>query len=374
MMSYKEIISQFIEVAAGPGKHAKQARAAGKTVVGCFPVYTPAELIYAAGMFPIGLWGRQVESNEAKAYIPAFTCSIMQSCLELGLTGAYDDLSAVIIPSMCDTFKCIAQDFKVGVPKVRLIQFAHPQMRKIEMGVAYLKGEYQRIREALEQVAGKKITEDAIAEAIDIFNAYRQALRRFTGLAQEHVDIVTPLVRHAVIKAGYFMDKPVYTSLLHELCDGLTTLSISRGSKRVLLTGILAEPNTLLEKLSENGLAVAADDLAQETRQFRYDVPTDSGDPMYNLAKWWQVFEGCSMAFDPEKKRIDMIIDDVKKHGINGVIVCMMKFCDPEEYDYPLLKKALEENGIPELFMEIDQQSEIDAQAGTRIQAFSEIL
>lgn len=374
MKDYIEIINVFKEVAASPGKQAKQAKTAGKTVVGCFPVYTPAELVYAAGMFPIGLWGGQLEINEAKAYIPAFTCSIMQSCLELGLIGAYDDLSAVIIPSMCDTFKCIAQDFKVGVPQVRMIQFAHPQMRKLEAGVLFLKAEYQRIREALEQVSGKKITEDAIAEAIDVFNAYRQALRRFTELAQEHVDIVTPVVRHAVIKAGYYMDKPVYTALLHELCDGLAALPVSKGDKRVLLTGILAEPDTLLEKLAENGLAVAADDLAQETRQFRYDVPTDSGDSMYNLAKWWQVFEGCSMAFDPNKKRLDMIIEDVKKYGINGVIVCMMKFCDPEEYDYPFLKKALEEKGIPELYMEVDQQSEIDAQASTRIQAFSEIL
>lgn len=374
MKDYIEIINVFKEVAASPGKQAKQAKTAGKTVVGCFPVYTPAELVYAAGMFPIGLWGGQLEINEAKAYIPAFTCSIMQSCLELGLIGAYGDLSAVIIPSMCDTFKCIAQDFKVGVPQVRMIQFAHPQMRKLEAGVLFLKAEYQRIREALEQVSGKKITEDAIAEAIDVFNAYRQALRRFTELAQEHVDIVTPVVRHAVIKAGYYMDKPVYTALLHELCDGLAALPVSKGDKRVLLTGILAEPDTLLEKLAENGLAVAADDLAQETRQFRYDVPTDSGDSMYNLAKWWQVFEGCSMAFDPNKKRLDMIIEDVKKYGINGVIVCMMKFCDPEEYDYPFLKKALEEKGIPELYMEVDQQSEIDAQASTRIQAFSEIL
>ena len=161
------------------------------------------------------------------------------------------------------------------------------------------------------------------------------------------MDIATPVVCHAVIKAGYFIDKAVYTALLHELCEGLAALPASRGNKRVLLTGILAEPDTLLEKLAGNGLAIAADDLAQETRQFRYDVPTDSGDPMYNPAKWRQVFEGCSMAYDPDKKRIDMIIDDVKKHGINGIIARMMKFCNPEESDSPLPQNPSRKRASP---------------------------
>jgi benzoyl-CoA reductase/2-hydroxyglutaryl-CoA dehydratase subunit BcrC/BadD/HgdB len=52
----------------------------------------------------------------------------------------------------------------------------------------------------------------------------------------------------------------------------------------------------------------------------------------------------------------------------------MMKFCDPEEYDYPILKKALEKEGIPHLYLEIDQQTGDDQQARTRIQSFVEML
>jgi benzoyl-CoA reductase/2-hydroxyglutaryl-CoA dehydratase subunit BcrC/BadD/HgdB len=51
-----------------------------------------------------------------------------------------------------------------------------------------------------------------------------------------------------------------------------------------------------------------------------------------------------------------------------------MKFCDPEEYDYPFIKKDLDEAGIPHLYMEIEQQMESSEQVQTRLQAFAELL
>ena len=375
MKQYQEIISILSDVANSPAKQVKDFKArTGKKVIGCAPAYTPGELVYAAGMLPVGLWGGQVSINAAKSYIPAFCCSIFQSTLELGLTGVYDDLSAVIFPSLCDTLKCIAQDFKIGVPHIKHIQFCHPQMRKLDAGVTFLKAEYSRVLATLEEVAGVKVTNEQIADAINIFNANRAALRRFVALTRDHTDVITATVRHNVIKSGYFMEKPEHTALVNELCDGLAALPAVSAGKSVLLSGIMAEPDSLLNIITENGLTVTGDDLAQESRQFRNDVPTDSDDALLNLAGWWKVFEGCSMAYDPAKLRINMIVDEVKQNNIKGVVVCMMKFCDPEEYDYPLIKNALDAAGIPSLYLEIDQQSDINAQAQTRFQAFSEIL
>jgi benzoyl-CoA reductase/2-hydroxyglutaryl-CoA dehydratase subunit BcrC/BadD/HgdB len=325
-------------------------------------------------MLPIGLWGGQLDISKAKEYVPAFCCSILQSALELGLTGAYDGLEAVIVPSLCDSLKCMGQNFKAGVPQVRMIQFTYPQMRKLEAGVVFLKDEYGRVLAALEEIAGKKVSNADIAGAIDIFNDNRAALRRFVAAARSHADVITAVARHAVIKSGFFMEKPRHTALVNELVKELETLPEKHAENGVLLSGILAEPDSLLRIIDECGMSVLADDLAQESRQFRYDVPTDGEDALYNLARWWQVFEGCSLAYDPEKKRAGMIIDEVQTHGIKGVIFCIMKFCDPEEYDYPIIKAALDEKAIPSLYFELDQPSDVDAQARTRIQAFSEIL
>ena len=373
MKQYQEIIDTLIDISKNPLRQVKEFKdRTGRKAIGCFPEYVPAELVYASGMFPVGLWGGNVEISRAKEYVPAFCCSVLMSNLEYGLNGTYKDLDAVIVPSLCDTLKCLGQDFKVSVPSIRLIQFAYPQMRKIEAGVQFLEREYGRVLKALEEISGASVSDALISDAIQVFNDNRKALSRFVDLASEHTDVITPTIRHAVIKSGYFMDKPQHTALVNELCDALSELPVSKKGKRVLLSGIMADDPEMLKIISDCGLAVAFDDLAQETRQFRYDVPSEGGSAMNRLAKWWQIFEGCSLAYDPDKKRIDMILDDVAKYEGKGVIICMMKFCDPEEYDYPLIKEALETKGIPCLYMEIDQKAE--AQAQTRIQAFSEII
>lgn len=64
----------------------------------------------------------------------------------------------------------------------------------------------------------------------------------------------------------------------------------------------------------------------------------------------------------------------MKKQGANGVIHVLTKFCDPEEYDYPILKKQLEKEKIPFIQIEVDQQMKNYEQARTIIQTFSEII
>ena len=51
-----------------------------------------------------------------------------------------------------------------------------------------------------------------------------------------------------------------------------------------------------------------------------------------------------------------------------------MKFCDPEEYDVPILMEAFKEARIPLLVVEIDQQTRAYEQIMTRIQSFAETL
>ena len=70
----------------------------------------------------------------------------------------------------------------------------------------------------------------------------------------------------------------------------------------------------------------------------------------------------------------DRAIDLCKKTGATGVVYCQMKFCDPEEYDYPICARALRAEGIQVLQLEIDQQNASYEQARTRIQTFGEMI
>ncbi len=83
---------------------------------------------------------------------------------------------------------------------------------------------------------------------------------------------------------------------------------------------------------------------------------------------------GDTFFYEEDKSKGKNLIRAVKDNQADGVVVCMYKFCDPEEFDYPVYKKELEDAGIPILYLEVDQQMDSMEQIRTRLQTFSEML
>lgn len=375
MNRLQEILSTLQEISRHPAKSVKGAvRKTGKKAVGCLPYYTPEELIYAAGMLPVGLWGGQSEIKMADKYLQSFCCSIMRETIELGMKGTYDFLSAVIIPIYCDTLKCICEDWKVAVPNTYLIPIVYPQNRRIKVGTEYLVDEYKRVQYELEKITGKSITAADLENSIAIYEEYRKTMQQFVTLINNYPHTIDAKIRHLVIKAGFFTDKKYYTGLMKELIAELQKLPAERfDGLRVVITGILAEPEALLDAFVQNHIAFVADDLAQESRQFRTCVRSE-GTALEKLALRISDQEGCSLLFDVKKTRGQMLIDLVKQNKADGIIVSMMKFCDPEEFDYPIYKKEIEVANIPLLYLEIEQKMDSIEQIRTRIQSFTEMI
>ena len=375
MRTAKEIINEFKAIADNPRKAMDDyKKETGKGAVGIMPVYCPEEIVHAAGYLPIGMWGAQKKQiSKARTYLPPFACSIMQSVMELQLEGVYDDLEAVIFSVPCDTLKCMSQKWNRPVPA---IVFTHPQNRKIAKDAAnvFAREEFNIVKEKLEDILDVHISNKAIKNSIAVYNENRAACREFSDVAAEYAAVVTPSDRHAVIKARWFMEKSRHTALVKELIAALKAEPAPEfKGKKIIVTGIQVEPYDVLDIFQENGFAIVADDLAQETRNFRQDVPDDD-DALMALARAWNEFDGCSLATDANKPKGQMIIDAVKKYGADDVVVCMMKFCDPEEFDYPILLQEFEAAGVKNLYIEVDQESTAFEQVKTRIQTFAEIL
>jgi len=369
-----ELISSFEKTAKAPADAVKtEIEETGKKAVGCFPYYTPDEIIYAAGMLPVGLWGGQAKIRQADRYLQSFCCSLIRENLELGLKGTYDLLSAVVIPTYCDTLKCICENWKYAVPGPCLIPVLYPQNRRIQAGTEYLISELKRVQEELEKIAGKKITEQDLLDSIEIYENYRKVMRDFVNLVNRYPKTLNAKIRHSIIKAAFFTDKKRYAEKVSELVRELEKQPEEvLDGLRVIVTGILAEPDELLDLLVENNYVVAADDLAQESRQFR-TCQTLEGTALEILAERISN-QSCSTLYDENKSRGDLLIELVRKNHADGVVISMMKFCDPEEFDYPIYKKELEEAGISMLYLEIEQQMESVEPLRTRIQSFAEMI
>lgn len=367
-------LSELTQAVANPRARLDHYLAQGKQVVGCFPVYTPEELVHASGMIPMGLWGAQTELKYVKRYLPAFACPIMQSTLELGLRGSYKGLSAVIVPTLCDTFRCISQDWRFGVTDIPMIPVTHPQNRTIEGSVDFLAAEYESVLTKLSTITGMKMTDERLEQTIAVYNTHSALMQEFAAAANDHLDVVTPAVRHVVMKSAHFYEKGEHNEIMGDIVAGLKALpKYAFPGKKVVLSGITAEPVELLDILAENNIAVVGDDLAQESRQYRTPIPATGGSALRRLAAQWNRRKGCSLAHEDDKSRGELLAELAKETGATGVIYCQMKFCDPEEYDYPICARILRAAGLGVLQLDIDQQNNSYEQARTRIQTFAEM-
>ncbi len=370
----QEIFSAFSDVISNPGKVVKEfKKSTNSKVIGCFPYYCPEELVHAAGMLPIGCWGGQTTLSKSGYYFPPFACSIMHASVEFAMNHVYEDLSGVIIPAPCDTLKQFGQDWITAAPNIPAAYVVYP-LHKTPDGVKYLKGEFTRICEWLETLAGKRISDERIHHSIQIYNENKDAMREFIQATAEYPDIVTPHKRHIVFKSRFFMEKSQHTALVKKLVALLTSNPRKEWKgKKVILSGIMLEMESLLGIFNENNIAIVSDDLAQESRQIRAKA-SDGKDPMERLAAQWLEMSGCSLVFDTGNTRAELLIDMTNQYKADGVIFSMLKFCEPEEFDYPLIKRELEKAGVPVLSFEIEQQMQSIEQVRTRLQAFSEML
>ena len=373
------LFNEFAAVAASPAKQLANFKAEGKKVIGVLPYYAPEELVYAAGMVPMGMWGSNTKTiSRAKEYCATFYCTIAQLALEMLLDGTMDQLDGVITPTICDTLRPMSQNFRVAIgDKIPTIFLAHPQNRFADWGIQFCIDQYTNVKKKLEKIAGKEITDADIANAIKVYNKSRSARREFVKLANEHCDVVTPTKRSAVLKASYFMLKDVYTEKLEALNAELKKLPVCewKGVK-VVTSGIICDNPKLLAIFEENNVAIAADDVAHESRSFRVDA-SEEGDPMRALALQFTNIDYEVLLYDPassSNRRGEFVANMVKESGADGLVLFMQQFCDPEEMEYPYLKKALDAANVPHIKLGIDQQMRDFGQAATAIQAFAESL
>ena len=378
-MSINTLLDEFKVKAATPKQQLAEYKAQGKKVVGVLPYYAPEELVYAAGIVPMGIWGSNTKTiSRAKEYCATFYCTIAQLALEMLLDGTMDGLDGIITPTICDTLRPMSQNFRVAMgDKMSVIFLAHPQNRFEEFGLQFTVDQYNHVKKELEKIAGREITNDDIQNAIKVYNESRAARRKFVKLASDHCDVIPPTKRSAVLKAFYFMLKDEYIAKLNELNAELEKLPVCdwQGTK-VVTSGIICDNPALLAAFEENNIAIAADDVAHESRSFRTDVP-ENADPMMALAQQFANVDYEVLLYDPkssENRRGEFVANLVKESGAQGLVLFMQQFCDPEEMEYPYLKKALQAADVPHIKLGIDQQMRDFGQARTAIQAFADVL
>lgn len=374
MARYDEILAELEQACQHPYATIQKYNTDNKKVIGLVPYFTPHELVHAAGMYPVEIWGGNVEPSHAHSYYPVFYCSILLSLMEYAVRGDYDFLDGVIIPTTCDGLRNLEENWKYAKPGMRVIPLTQPANRKTDAALRYYAHELHRIQRELEKISGNRLRDFDLFNSLQVYNEQKAVMRTFSEISCDHLDIITPLKRHYVYKAARVLPVETHIALVNELIAELKALPVYQFSgKRLVATSLLIDSEPMLSALEKEGFAIVGDDMASASKRFEVDAP-DHVDPFISLASIWPAIEGCSVLFDPKKLRGPMLIDMAKKRNADGILVSIIKFCEEEEFDYPILKKQFEEAGIPFLYIETENQASLNEQAVTRIQAFGEML
>ena len=86
-------------------------------------------------------------------------------------------------------------------------------------------------------------------------------------------------------------------------------------------------------------------------------------------------FNGIHCAcFTPNVGRMEDLLRLSKEYEIDGVMDINLKFCQIFDTEHYFVSKALDEEGIPNIHLEVDYGDDSSGQMLTRIQAFLEMI
>lgn len=345
----------------------------GGKVVGYFCTYVPEEVMYAANILPVRILGGGKPESIADHHIFPMYCPFCRDCLAQGLKGKYDYLDGIVIAQSCLHIRQTYSSWKINIP----VEFSHylpmPSHVQSSRAVPYLAKEIQYFKQNLEKWLGREITEEAIKQAIEVYNLNRRLLRQIYETRKQEYPPLTGAEAMCMVLASQLVDKAEHNQVLSRILNNLNGRQ-GKPSPGVRLMLIGSENNDVdfVEMIESLNAIVVIDDHCTGSRYFWNESPAD-GDMYIRLAERYVRRPPCPSKDWPARTRSEHMKGLIKEYGVQGVIFIQQKFCDPHENDIPILKEALDELAIPNYMVEFDMSIPI-GQFKIRLEAFIELF
>ena len=344
----------------------RKVKSKGKRVACVLPVHYPPELLRAFSIHPIELWGPPgIDTTTAKAHLQSYICSIMHSSLSFILKGCPDEIDFILVPHCCDSLQGIGSILKDFItPKQKILTLYIPRGKR-ESDIEFLAEELKRIYGMLSEITGLEPKADILHSQIDLQERIDELLLSvYEKHSKKESDSVT---FYRTIRAKGYLPPDEYINLLEKLIE-----SKARENRvRILLSGIVPEPEEVLQVVEDAGGVVICDDMACCYRRVYKRV--SDGDPFKRMARRMLSVPD-SLLGSPIGERFDFLVKLCNTYGANGIIFYNIKFCEPEKFYHPLLKERLKSANIESLIIETDINEKLPQQIRTRIHAFIEKL
>lgn len=335
----------------------KTWREAGGKVLGHFQVYFPEEIAHAAGMLPVKIRGASIDAREADSHFGSYLCAILKSSLELALI---DDLKLdmFVTHPICDAARNLAGVWARNFDYPAQILYL-PQNANSAFAASYLRDEYDRIREDIEEVAGRTVTGEDVAHSIEVFNENRRLIRALYTIKRDTPWLLSVDEAYVLVNLGGMIPREEHNELLKKVIPMIKERPAKPQDKiRVIFEGGFCEqpPLDLLRAIAQF-VYVVDDDLMIGLRWILDDVPSNGRDPLLNLADAY--IENATYSpvqHDLRKPKEKMLLQRVKAADAEAAIITAAKMCEPGLDEQVAYSQALDKEEIPYFLSEFEQK------------------
>lgn len=365
------------------GYRARELKTQGKKIIGYLCAYTPLEMITAAGFMPFRIKGNVTEPiTKADTQMETIVCPLVRSCFDMVLKGSYDFLDGLVIPHACDSI-CRTYDiwkYNLKLPYCHFINIPH---LTDEPSMEFFKAVLATFRKSLGGFAGKEISDDSLAQAIQVYNQNRARVRELYELKKSDPPLISGVEMTKLLVAVMSIPVEECSELLSSVIDEVKQRSSipAKKSARIMVVGAQVDDVAFIDLIETSGASVVADDLCVGAREYWPYVDITKA-PIDGIAERYLVKINCPRTYREKtgtyqeylEERFGHIGNSIQDFKVDGVVLYIYKYCDPFGFEVPALKSYVDALGTPVLYLEDEYSMSTIGRLRTRIQAFLELI
>ena len=247
-----------------------------------------------------------------------------------------DTIDGAVFPKTCDSSRSISS--YIGESGKFVYPLAVPVIRS-EDAISYYAYVIRDYKTAVEAHYGISISED------EIYDRFRMVEARNASINSLYESLADGLSYSSYLNA-------IHENFTKPLAEQKIEASGQSAGIPVFLLGSYMTNAGIVDSAEKNGLRIIGDDLPESNRIAKRAFPVV--DDIYQLVALQMLSSRTSPTQNSYSDRIKETIEEIGKKGCMGVLVVTQRFCEPYDYYYSVLKKALDDAGIPSLKLELD--------------------
>lgn len=367
-MSLRSILDTCRDLAWDPhlaSVAAWKAEEPDRRTVGCFPVYVPAEVIHAAGMLPVGLYGGfdPGAPPNGDPRLSSLPCSICRSTLAQASEGKLACLNEVVFTSICtgalSLSDILARDFRdIDVTYLEL-----PREAGSPAAVDQWERELRRLAEGLARRHGARVEDYRLRSSLGLYNLWRRRVRDLYTQRLKWPHKISAEEVYTLVRAGTRLLPETHIFMLEEALREIPRRKrAARERLSLVLEGAVCEqpPPGLLDSLERAGCCIVDEDLLLGWRWFYEDIP-DNGNPWRSLAEsYLERSVPSSVRYPAAYLSASALVHKVRRSTAEAVILLPGKSCGRDFFDEVGFRRVLEEARIPHEVIRVDPEMNLE--------------